>query len=76
LQRVRRAIGYHRGMRTSLIALALLVAAPALAKRPDVGAPAPAFALDSSTGKPIKLADFRGKRTVVLAFFPKAFTGG
>jgi peroxiredoxin len=24
----------------------------------------------------VKLADYRGKKTVVLAFFPKAFTGG
>ena len=64
-------------MKRALIAGALvaLAAAPAFAERPKVGAPAPAFALESSTGKTIKLADFRG-RTLVLAFFPKAFTGG
>jgi len=63
-------------MRNLWIALSLAaLASPALAKRPDAGAPAPAFTLESSTGKPIKLADYRG-RTVVLAFFPKAFTGG
>ncbi len=27
-------------------------------------------------GKEIKLSDFRGKKNVVLAFFPAAFTGG
>jgi peroxiredoxin len=41
-----------------------------------VGDEAPDFTLPSSTGKPIKLSDFRGKKAVVLAFFPAAFTGG
>jgi peroxiredoxin len=41
-----------------------------------VGDEAPDFQLSSSTGKPIKLSDFRGKKAVVLAFFPAAFTGG
>jgi hypothetical protein len=51
-------------------------AAAAKPPRPTVGAAAPDLALASSTGGTVKLADFRGKRTVVLAFFPKAFTGG
>jgi peroxiredoxin len=37
---------------------------------------APDFTLPSTAGKPIKLSDFRGKNTVVVAFFPAAFTGG
>lgn len=41
-----------------------------------VGDPAPDFTLSSSTGKPITLSEFHGKKTVVLAFFPAAFTGG
>ena len=36
---------------------------------------APEFALQGSDGKVHRLADYRGK-TVVLAWFPKAFTGG
>lgn len=36
---------------------------------------APDFALPGSDGKVHKLSDYRGK-TVVLAWFPKAFTGG
>ena len=40
-----------------------------------VGAMAPEFALQGSDGKVHKLSDYRGK-TVVLAWFPKAFTGG
>lgn len=39
------------------------------------GDPAPAFALPGSDGRTHRLADYRG-RTVVLAWFPKAFTGG
>lgn len=42
-----------------------------------VGDTAPDFSLPNTAGKePIKLSDYRGKKTVVLAFFPAAFTGG
>jgi len=41
----------------------------------NVGDPAPAFTLPGSDGKDHSLSDFKGK-TVVLAWFPKAFTGG
>ncbi len=40
----------------------------------DVGAKAPDFALMSTTGKEIKLADFAGKKAVVLFFYIGAFT--
>ena len=40
-----------------------------------VGDPAPAFSLPGSDGRVHKLSDYKGK-TVVLAWFPKAFTGG
>ena len=39
------------------------------------GDQAPGFALPGSDGKTHRLADYSGK-TVVLAWFPKAFTGG
>jgi peroxiredoxin Q/BCP len=38
------------------------------------GQKAPAFSLDTTSGKKT-LADYQG-HTLVLAFFPKAFTGG
>jgi len=41
-----------------------------------VGDEAPDFTLPSATGQQVKLSDFRGKKNVVLAFFPAAFTGG
>jgi peroxiredoxin Q/BCP len=40
-----------------------------------VGDPAPAFKLQGSDGKTYDLAVLKGK-PVVLAWFPKAFTGG
>ena len=41
-----------------------------------VGDEAPDFTLPDTDNKPVKLSDFRGKKTVVLAFFVAAFTGG
>ena len=41
-----------------------------------VGDPAPPFTLPGSDGKTYQLADYKGKSAVVLAWFPKAFTGG
>jgi len=41
----------------------------------EVGDTAPDFSLAGSDGRTHTLADYRG-RHVVLAFFPKAFTGG
>jgi peroxiredoxin len=41
-----------------------------------VGDEAPDFTLPDNNNKPVKLSDFRGKKNVVLAFFPAAFTGG
>lgn len=40
------------------------------------GKPAPDFELKASDGKTYKLSDFKGKQAVVIAWFPKAFTGG
>lgn len=37
---------------------------------------APDFSLPGSDGKTYKLSDFKGKQAVVIAWFPKAFTGG
>ena len=41
-----------------------------------VGDKAPDFELPSTTGSAFKLSDYHGKKAVVLAFFPAAFTGG
>lgn len=41
-----------------------------------VGDQAPNFSLRGSDGRTHTLAEYRGKSAVVLAWFPKAFTGG
>ena len=41
-----------------------------------VGDTAPDFTLPATNGKQVKLSQFRGQKTVVLAFVPAAFTGG
>ena len=42
---------------------------------PQVGDIAPEFTAASTSGSDVTLASFRGKRNVLLAFFPLAFTG-
>ena len=66
-----------------LLSVVLLLAGTLSAQRAappkthlKVGDVAPEFTLPDSSGKPVKLSDYRGKKTVVLAFFPAAFTGG
>jgi hypothetical protein len=41
-----------------------------------VGDDAPDFSLQGSDGKTYTLSDFKGKQAVVVAWYPKAFTGG
>lgn len=61
-----------------LFCVLAVVAGAALASAAElaVGDPAPEFTLAGSDGKTYKLSDFKGKKAVVLAWFPKAFTGG
>ena len=42
----------------------------------EIGDPAPGFELTGSDGKIHRLSEHAGKRGVVLAWFPKAFTPG
>ena len=53
----------------------MLFAGGASAGELNVGDPAPDFTLQGTDGKTHHLADLKGK-TVVLAWFPKAFTSG
>lgn len=57
-------------------ALPGLPGAPVKTATLAVGDRAPGFTLTDQDGKAVRLEDFRGKKNVVLAFFPKAFTGG
>ena len=42
----------------------------------EIGDEAPPFKLPGSDGATHQLSDYLGEKPVVLAFFPKAFTGG
>ena len=41
----------------------------------DVGAQAPDFTLKDQNNQEVRLADFRGRKSVLLVFYPLAFTG-
>jgi peroxiredoxin Q/BCP len=43
---------------------------------PIIGRPAPDFSLPSTTGESISLRQFKGKKTVILYFYPKDETPG
>ena len=58
------------------LAAALVVAVKAQTTELKVGDNAPDFSLQASDGKTYKLSDFKGKKAVVIAWFPKAFTQG
>ena len=49
-----------------------VLAAPDL----KIGDPAPSFALQGSDGRIHTLGEYKGKQTIVIAWFAKAFTGG
>ena len=65
-----------RALLTVGLAAALAVGVKAQTTELKVGDTAPDFNLQASDGKSYKLSDFRGKRAVVVAWFPKAFTQG
>lgn len=57
--------------------LPLLLGFPSLTvAAPNVGDPAPDFQLPGSDGNTYSVSQFTGHKPVVIAFFPKAFTGG
>ena len=67
-------------MRGLLVAIALLFLCllfPLTSKAQlKVGERAPDFALQDQKGQTVRLSDFLGKKTVVLAFYIKASTPG
>ena len=67
----------------TLFAILLIATAAVAGEEPmkktgklQAGDDAPSFELIGSDGKTHALADHIGKRPVIIAWFPKAFTGG
>jgi cytochrome oxidase Cu insertion factor (SCO1/SenC/PrrC family) len=69
-----RRFNLHRWLAAGLLGIAALFTAPAQAQTLKVGDKAPDFSVTSSTGKPVALADYLGKKNVVLFFYIAAFT--
>jgi len=63
-------------MQAALVVLAAIVAGAAVSGPPRMGQPAPDFVLNDQNGRPVRLSEFRGKKSVVLAFYIRAFTPG
>ncbi len=59
-----------------LACLFLMIASSPAAETLAVGDTAPDFSLQGSDGKTYALKDFKDNQVVVVAWFPKAFTGG
>jgi peroxiredoxin Q/BCP len=63
-----------------ILAAVLMMATGTNAQTPapelKVGDQAPDFSLQASDGKTYKLSEFKGKKAVVVAWFPKAYTSG
>ena len=53
-----------------------LASAPARAQELKAGDDAPDFTMVGSDGKSYQLSDFKDKQAVVVAWYPRAFTGG
>ena len=63
----------------SVVAIATclsVLSAPSVADVPKVGDAVPDFEMQGSDGKTYKAKDFIGKKAVIIAWFPRAFTGG
>jgi len=58
------------------LAYSTLLTGTLSAQELKVGDKAPEFSLPGSDGKTYKLSDYLGRKAIVLAWFPKAFTSG
>ena len=59
-----------------LILLAIMASLSVSAAALEVGDQAPAFSLEGTDGNTHTLEQFHGKQAIVIAWYPKAFTGG
>ena len=66
----------RRWLTTTLAAASLMIAGGLARAEVSVGDDAPKFEMVGSDGKTYTSADFKGKKAVVIAWYPKAVTGG
>jgi len=64
------------GIQIALLVATVIAFGPMARASLKLGDPAPDFALADQSGATVRLSDFRGKKSVVLAFYIKAFTSG
>ena len=55
------------------LGMSLVTIGPPPARAVEVGEPAPAFTMASTTGGDVSLSDFRGKKWVLLEFYAADF---
>lgn len=67
---------FYVGMLTALLMLNFGGGEASAAETLKVGDDVPKFEMTGSDGKTYKAEDFIGKKAVVIAWFPRAFTGG
>ena len=60
----------------AVLGMGTVLAGAVLAAELKVGDQAPPFTLPGSDGKTYSLSAYKGKKAVVVAWYPKAFTGG
>ncbi len=60
----------------SMLLIAVFALGSQIAAAVEEGEKAPDFSLQASDGQTYTLSQFMGEKPVVIAFFPKAFTGG
>lgn len=68
-----------RGLFAGIFLLGATLIARAEEKKVEEGQPAPNFTLEAATSegsKMVSLSEYKGKKNVVLFFYPKAMTGG
>jgi peroxiredoxin Q/BCP len=65
-----------RRLTAAVLVTSLMFTCAAAHAEVSVGDEAPDFKLVGSDGKTYTNADFKGKKAVVIAWYPKAFTGG
>ena len=58
----------------TLLGLTVVAVGSGPARAVEVGEPAPAFSMPSTTGADISLSDFRGKKWVLLEFYGADFS--